>query len=76
VFKGINHLGSLTSDEFYAAAGATKAKDATDRVIYDTTSGKLFYDADGFGGTASVQIAVLGSATHPVLIYSDIQIIA
>jgi Ca2+-binding RTX toxin-like protein len=76
VYQGINHLGSLTSDEFYAAAGATKARDSTDRVIYDTTSGKLFYDADGFGGAAAVQIAVLGSSAPPVLIYSDIQIIA
>jgi Ca2+-binding RTX toxin-like protein len=76
VFKGFNHLGSLTNDEFYAAAGAKAAHDASDRVIYDTASGKLFYDADGQGGAAAVQVALLGSATHPVLIYSDIQIVA
>jgi hypothetical protein len=45
-------------------------------VIYDTASGKLYYDADGQGGAAAVQFAVLGSSNHPVLIYSDIQIIA
>lgn len=77
VFEGFAaDVGSLTSDEFYAAAGATKAHDASDRVIYDTTSGKLFYDADGMGGAAAIQVAVLGSSSHPVLIYSDIQIVA
>lgn len=76
VFAGFNHLGALTADEFYSAAGAKAAHDASDRVIYDTTSGKLYYDADGLGGTAAVQFAVMGSSSHPVLIYSDIQIIA
>jgi Ca2+-binding RTX toxin-like protein len=76
VFAGVTRLGALTSDEFYSANGAKAANDASDRVIYDTASGKLYYDADGQGGAAAVQIAVLGSSSHPVLIYSDIQIIA
>jgi len=75
VFTGLTHLGALTADEFYAAAGAKTAHDASDRVIYDTTSGKLYYDADGQGGHAAVQFAVLGSGSHPLLVYSDIQII-
>ena len=62
--------------QFYAAAGATKAHDASDRVIYDTASGKLYYDADGQGGAAAVQIAMLGSSTHPALVFGDLQIIA
>ncbi|WP_156424840.1 cadherin domain-containing protein [Novosphingobium fuchskuhlense] len=76
VFAGFTHLGALAAGEFYSAAGATSAHDASDRVIYDTTTGKLYYDADGQGGAAAVQIAVLGSSTHPILIYSDLQIIA
>ena len=75
VFASLTHLGALTSDEFYAAAGAKTAHDASDRVIYDTTSGKLYYDEDGLGGHAAVQIAVLGASTHPALAYNDLQII-
>jgi Ca2+-binding RTX toxin-like protein len=34
---------------FYAAAGATSGHDADDRVILDTSTGNVYYDADGFG---------------------------
>jgi Ca2+-binding RTX toxin-like protein len=37
----------LSAKEFYAAAGADEAHDRNDRIIYDTSSGKLYYDADG-----------------------------
>ena len=40
----------------------TAAVDATDRIIYDSVTGKLFYDADGSGGAAAqVQFALLDS---------------
>ncbi|GAA3072970.1 hypothetical protein GCM10010520_20280 [Rhizobium viscosum] len=39
----------------------TKALDSNDRLIYDQTTGKLFYDADGSGGGAAVQIATLSN---------------
>ena len=37
----------------------SKAADAKDHVIYDKGTGKLFYDADGTGAKAQVQIAQL-----------------
>ena len=46
-----------------------------DAWIYDTTTGALYYDADGLGGVDAVQVAVLGTTTHPGLVYSDVQII-
>jgi Ca2+-binding RTX toxin-like protein len=39
----------------------TKAFDTGDRLIYDQTTGKLFYDADGSGRGAAVQIATLSN---------------
>ena len=76
VFTGFAYTGTLRATDFYAAAGATKAQDANDRIIYDTTTGKLYYDADGIDGLAAVQVAQLGASTHPALVFSDLQIIA
>ena len=44
---------------FFAAAGASAGHDADDRVVYDTSSGNLWYDADGSGAGAAQLIAVL-----------------
>ncbi|WP_263626427.1 FG-GAP-like repeat-containing protein [Novosphingobium percolationis] len=76
VFTGFAYTGALRADDFYAAAGATKAHDASNRLIYNTTTGILYYDADGLGGAAAVQVAQLGASTHPTLAYGDLQIIA
>jgi VCBS repeat-containing protein len=38
---------TLDADEFFAKKGAVKAHDRDDRIIYDTKSGKLFFDEDG-----------------------------
>ena len=76
VFSAFGYTGTLQAEDFYAAAGATKAHDATDRLIYNTTTGVLYYDADGLGGAAAVQVVQLGASTHPALVYGDLQIIA
>ena len=66
---------SLTNLTFYSSAGATEGHDADDRIIYNTTAGALYYDADGQGGSASVQIAIVGTSSHPSLAYSDFAVI-
>jgi Ca2+-binding RTX toxin-like protein len=63
--------GALQAGQFYAGAGATEALDATQRIVYDTDDGTLYYDVDGAGGFASVPFAVLGITTHPALTASD-----
>ncbi|WP_225007222.1 calcium-binding protein [Novosphingobium percolationis] len=62
----------LSDVHFYKAAGATAAHDADDRIVYNTTSGWLYYDADGAGGQAAIQVFKLGLTTHPDLVASDI----
>jgi Ca2+-binding RTX toxin-like protein len=65
--------GTLSANAFYAAAGATSAHDSTDRIVYNTTTGALFYDADGAGGAAAVQFAVLDN--HAALTNADFVIV-
>jgi Ca2+-binding RTX toxin-like protein len=67
--------GALSANAFVSGAGRTTAADASDRIIYNTTTGDLYYDADGIGGVAAVKIAVIGTTTRPVLDHTDFLII-
>lgn len=76
IFKALGVTGELGESQFWAGSGAKVGHDADDRIIYDTTSGGLYYDADGSGSGAAIQLAVVGVASHPGLAYSDLQVIA
>ena len=77
IFTGLGAVvGNLTSDQFWSGAGVTKAHDLDDRIIYNSTTGALYYDADGNGKGASVQVAIIGTSMHPSVAYNDIQIVA
>ena len=69
IFGGLGAAGALASGAFHAG---TAAQDADDRIVYDTTTGALYYDADGQGGQAAVEVALL--AGHPALTAADIDI--
>jgi Ca2+-binding RTX toxin-like protein len=63
----------LDKAEFYASDGAKAAKDSGDRIVYDSKSGKLYYDADGKDGAAAVHFATLGA--DPALTFKDFAIV-
>ncbi|HMC69789.1 MAG TPA: calcium-binding protein, partial [Mycobacteriales bacterium] len=61
VLQGIGDAGDFTANDgrFYSAPGAIAAHDADDRVIYNTTTGQLFFDSDGSGPSTAQLIATL-----------------
>lgn len=75
-FSGFSTTGTISADQFYAAAGATAAQDASDRIIFNTTDGALYYDADGLGGSDAVQIASIESYATARLGYYDIMVVS
>lgn len=50
--------GHLDESQFEVGAAAT---DADDRILYDSASGKLYYDEDGTGPSGAVQFAKLAA---------------
>jgi Ca2+-binding RTX toxin-like protein len=75
VFGALGATGNFSAGDarFNAGAGFTSGRDASDRVIYNTSTGQLFYDADGNGSGAAQLIATLQGA--PALAATDIAII-
>ena len=72
VFVGMPTSNQLSASAF-AANTTGLAEDASDRIIYDTGTGKLYHDPDGLGGAAGVQFAVLTGA--PTLTFADFAVI-
>jgi serralysin len=64
---------STTDARFWAAPGALKGHDATDRVVYNTSTGSLYYDADGSGGGAAQLIVTLDG--HPAIAPTDVTVV-
>jgi len=51
--------GPLAGAAYRAGAGFIQGGDADDRLVFNTATSKLYYDADGLGGSASVEVATL-----------------
>ena len=71
VFTGIGSAGAWAAGDgrFRSGAGITTGQDASDRIVYNTSTGQLFYDADGSGAGGSVLIATF--AGNPALTATD-----
>ncbi len=56
VFSGLGVAGALIVGKFQTGSAA---HDATDRIIYDSANGRLYFDADGNGAGAKIWFATL-----------------
>ena len=59
--SALGAVGRFTSGDarFWSAAGANAGHDADDRVVYNSSTGQLWYDADGSSAGAAQLIATL-----------------
>jgi hypothetical protein len=73
IFRKIG--SALTAGEFRSGDGAVKGKDGNDRIIYDTDTGRLYFDIDGNkgGGKAAVHFATLSG--KPAIDHEDFLIV-
>jgi Ca2+-binding RTX toxin-like protein len=60
IFNTIVGTGALSTAQFSANAGGI-ARDASDRIIYETDTGKMFFDSNGNAAGGSIQFAVLST---------------
>jgi len=58
IFTQIAGTRTLTSAQFYKSAAGV-AHDGSDRIIYETDTGKLFYDSNGSAAGGSVHFATI-----------------
>jgi Ca2+-binding RTX toxin-like protein len=71
IFSSGLGLGNISAGEFVIGA---EALDGNDRIIYDDTTGALYYDADSAGGADAIQFATL--STGLALTYLDFFVVA
>jgi serralysin len=57
-FTALGTDGPLAADAFHIGPAAA---DASDRIIYDDTTGALYYDSDGNGVAAAIQFASMAT---------------
>jgi len=75
IFLGMGMPGTFAAGDarFFAGPGATSGHDASDRIVYNTTTGQLFYDADGSGAGAAQLVATFQGA--PAIAATDITVL-
>jgi Ca2+-binding RTX toxin-like protein len=65
-------FGSLSGGWFHSVTSLAQT-DADDHILYDQSTGALYYDADGSGGAAAVRFAMLSGA--PAVSAADLLVV-
>ncbi len=65
--------GTVTASQLLSGAGSTSPANASQLFVYNSTNGKLFFDADGnTGGESATLVATLTGA--PTITFNDISV--
>ncbi len=72
IFTKLGVVGTLNAADFKLS---TETLVASDRIIYNPSTGALSYDADGNGTGAAVEFAIVGVSNHPTLVNTDFVIV-
>jgi len=75
IMTGLGTVTGVLSAGAFHSGTFNIATEVDDRIIYNTSTGALFYDADGTGSTAAVKVAVIGTTSHPALTNADFMLI-
>lgn len=60
VFTKVGANGTLSGASFH---NGTSAADSSDRIVYDSATGRIFYDADGSGAASAILFATVAAGT-------------
>jgi Ca2+-binding RTX toxin-like protein len=74
-FSSFIATGAIPSSSFVTSSTPTP-NDSDDYILFNNTTGALYYDYDGNGSGTAVQIATLAGFTVATLVAADIQILA
>ena len=66
---------ALNAADFFSGSSVNETTNTGQHVLYNSTTGALYYDADGIGSGAAVEIALIGTSIHPTIISTDFLII-
>ena len=58
IFTALTTTGTLSAARFHVGTAATQS---SHRIIYDSSDGQLYYDADGSGPIAAIRFARLAA---------------
>jgi Ca2+-binding RTX toxin-like protein len=74
VFAGLDDLGTPPGEAVFVKDPAPVSGDADDRLLYDTSTGRLYYDGDGSGSANPELVATLQGA--PNLAATDLLVVS
>jgi len=74
-FTGIGTAGNIINSNNFISGNAIIAQDSDDHILYDTLTGRLYYDPDGNGESAMTHFATLYGSGVPILNNTSIEII-
>ena len=66
--------GTVTASQLISGAGTTAASNGNQLFIYNSTNGKLYFDADGNGGGESATLVVTLDTAIPAITFNDISV--